>query len=258
MPDRVRINKFLRDCQLGSRRKCENLILEGLVAVGGRVISDMATLVDPVVDVVEVDGKRVRPQQEMVYLAVNKPRGLVVTASDPRGRPTLYDAISGLPRGVASVGRLDMDSEGLILMTNDGKLAFRLAHPKYAIERVYDVGVEGKADRSLIDSLRKGVQLEDGQARAERVSLVRDGERRFTLRLTLTEGRKREVRRMVAACGFEVCKLKRVRFGSVALGQLAPGAWRHLTRDEVRGLRRLVQDAYLATGNLKRRRTGEE
>lgn len=249
----MRINKFLRDCQLGSRRKCESLIADGVVTVGGKAVEDLATLVDPAVDVVEVSGKRVRPLQEMQYLAVHKPRGLVVTASDPRKRPTLYDGIPGLPRGVASVGRLDMDSEGLILMTNDGKLAFRLAHPKYAIERVYDVGIEGKASRDLIDSLRKGVQLEDGVARAERVVLVRDGERRFTLRLTLTEGRKREVRRMIAACGFEVCKLRRVRFGSVALGVLAPGAWRHLTRDEVRGLRRLVQDAYLAAADLKSR-----
>jgi len=258
MPGRVRINKFLRDCQLGSRRKCESLILEGLVTVGGKTVGDMATLVDPAADVVEVRGKRVRPSQEMVYLAVNKPRGLVVTASDPRGRPTLYDAIAGLPRGVASVGRLDMDSEGLILMTNDGKLAFRLAHPRYGTERVYEVGIEGKASRELIDNLRKGVELEDGQARAERVSLVHDGERRFTLRLTLTEGRKREVRRMVAACGFEVCKLRRVRFATVALGTLAPGAWRHLTRDEVRGLRRSVQDAYVAGGDRGRRRSGRE
>lgn len=211
-------------------------------------MSDMSTLVDPVGDVVEVAGKRVRPLQEMAYLAVNKPRGLVVTASDPRGRTTLYQGIPGLPKGAVSIGRLDMDSEGLILLTNDGKLAFRLAHPRYEIERVYEVGIEGKADRSLVESLRQGVQLEDGPAVALRVSLVRQGERRFTLRLTLNEGRKREVRRMVEACGFKVCRLRRVKFGVVTLGTLAPGAWRHLRRDEVRGLRRLVQEAYLGAG----------
>lgn len=251
-----RLQKILARAGHGSRRSCEELISAGRVRVNGKV-AGLGSKAELGRDKISVDGRPVTVSEELVYVALYKPRGILSTVSEPDGRLTVRDLVD-LPGTLYPVGRLDLDSEGLILMTNDGKLAFRLAHPKYAIERVYDVGVEGKADRSLIDSLRKGVQLEDGQARAERVSLVRDGERRFTLRLTLTEGRKREVRRMVAACGFEVCKLKRVRFGSVALGQLAPGAWRHLTRDEVRGLRRLVQDAYLATGNLKRRRTGEE
>jgi 23S rRNA pseudouridine2605 synthase len=251
MPAKVRLNKFLRDCQLGARRKCEQLIREGLVKIDGKTVSDLATLVDPAADRVEVNGRQVRPLGEKTYVAANKPRGLVVTASDPRGRKTIYQGIKGLPHGIFSVGRLDMDSEGLILLTNDGELGFRLAHPKYGIERVYEVAVDGAAAGDLIESLRRGVELEDGLAAARRAELVEQKKAWFTLRLTLTEGRKREVRRMVAACGYEVRRLRRVRFGSVGLGRLAPGAWRHLTRDEIRGLRRLVQEAYISGGSSR-------
>jgi 23S rRNA pseudouridine2605 synthase len=246
MPVKVRLNKFLRDCQLGSRRKCEKLVLGGLVTVGGKAVTEMATLVDPAADRVEVGGKRVRPVREQVYVAANKPRGVVVTASDPQERQTIYERMRGLPVGMFCVGRLDMDSEGLILLTNDGKLCFRLAHPKSAIERVYEVEVEGKPDGEAIESLARGVVLEDGTAKASSVEVAARGRDSFNLRLVLTEGRKREVRRMVAACGMNVRRLRRIRFGSVSLGDLPSGSWRRLTREEVRGLRRLVGEAHEA------------
>jgi len=244
MPAKVRLNKFLRDCYQGSRRKCEDLIRGGLVTIDGEQVTELATLVDPEHQRVEVGGKPVTPFADMIYIAANKPRGIVVTASDPRGRKTIYDGIGNLPAGVFSVGRLDMDSEGLVILTNDGKLAFRLAHPRYGVERVYEVQVKGKIGRDLVGGLTKGVLLEDGVARAKRVELVKQGQARGTLSLTLTEGKKREVRRMVAGCGYEVLRLKRVRFGNIALGRLRGGSWRNLARDEVRGLRRLVQEAY--------------
>lgn len=203
-------------------------------------VTDMATLVDLSGDSVEVDGRQVRPVQVRVYIAANKPRGVMVTARDPRGRETLYERMGDLPRGVFCVGRLDKDSEGLVLLTNDGKLAFRLAHPRYSIERVYEVGVRGDAGQDLAGRLTAGVQLEDGSARATSAEVVGRRAGGLRIRLTLTEGRKREVRRMIAACGLDVDSLKRVRFGSVALGSLAPGSWRQLSRDEIRGLRRLV------------------
>ena len=222
------------------------MISDGLVKIDGKQVTEMATLVDPAADVVEVAGKRVRPVPGQIYIAANKPRGVVVTASDPRRRETIYERISGLPREVFCVGRLDMDSEGLILLTNDGKLAFRLAHPKSEIERVYEISVAGKPEAEAIAALAEGVVLEDGTAKARSVELAGQGRDSFKLRLVLTEGRKREVRRMISACGMDLMRLRRVRFGSVTLGDLSPGGWRMLTGDEVRGLRRLVGEAHEA------------
>jgi 23S rRNA pseudouridine2605 synthase len=257
MQTKVRLNKFLRDCQLGSRRKCEQLIVDGLVTIEGKPVTEMATLVDPVVDRVAVGGHEVKPPAATHYIAANKPRGAVVTANDPRGRVTLYEAIPGLPAGIFSVGRLDMDSEGLILLTNDGTLGFRLAHPKYGIERVYEVSVEGTGGDDLITELLRGVVLDDGVATAKQVEVVSGKGEALKVRITLTEGRKREVRRMLGACGYEVRRLKRTGFGSVELGRLAPGKWRYLTRDEVRGLRRLVEQAYVGGLEGNKRKGGE-
>jgi 23S rRNA pseudouridine2605 synthase/16S rRNA pseudouridine516 synthase len=244
MPSRLRLNKYLRDCRLGSRRKCEELIRQGRVKLNGAVVVEVGTLVDTGADLVEVDGEAVRPFTESVYVVANKPRGVVVTGSDPQGRKTFYDAIRGLPEGLFSVGRLDMDSEGLLLLTNDGKLAFRLSHPRHEIEKVYHVGLDRPVDRDLIASLKGGIELEDGPARAREARVLKSGDNP-TLELTLTEGRKREIRRMMAACGYGTWWLRRVRLGTLELGDLKPGAWRHLERDEVRGLRRLVEEAYV-------------
>jgi pseudouridine synthase len=150
-----------------------------------------------------------------------------------------------MPEGVFSIGRLDQDSEGLILLTNDGKLGFRLSHPRFEIEKVYRVGVQGNLTKDVPERLIAGIEMEEGTARAKRVAVLDRGVDSTTLEITLTEGKKREIRRMLAVCGYEVEWLKRVRFGTVLLGDLRAGTWRHLTRDEVRGLRRLVEQAYL-------------
>jgi pseudouridine synthase len=246
MPKTLRINKYLRDCRMGSRRRCEALIERGKVTINGRVVRDLGTMVDPDLDEVRVDGEIATPFEERIYVAAYKPRGVIVTASDPHGRRTVFEGLPGLPTGLFSVGRLDMDSEGLLLLTNDGKLGFRLSHPRYEIERVYRVGVRGGPGADCAKSLRKGVVLEEGEVRPRRVRVVGKTVDTAILEITLAEGKKREIRRMVAACGFEVERLKRTRFGPVGLGDLEPGRWRHLTRDEVRGLRRSVEQAYLS------------
>ena len=255
MPARVRLNKFLRDCLLGSRRKCEQLIDEGRVKLNGEVIRTIGTLVDPETDVIEVEGERVRPQTKRHYVLAYKPRGCLVTAEDPQGRATVYGVLKDLPRGVFAVGRLDLDSEGLLLLTNDGKLAHRLAHPRSAIDRTYRVGVKGRVKPAVIAQMSEGIELEDGPAVAKAVTVIGADEQGSILEIVLTEGKKREIRRMLAACGLEVIWLKRTCFGTVSLGEMAPGRWRHLTRDEIRGLRRVVQQSYLA--RVKERRHEE-
>jgi len=244
MPSKLRLNKYLRDCRLGSRRKCEELVRESRVALNGEVVSEVGTLVDTGADEVKVDGQVVKPFTELIYVIANKPRGVVVTGSDPQGRSTFYDAIEGLPEGLFSVGRLDMDSEGLLLLTNDGKLGFRLSHPRHEVEKVYHVRLDRPAGDDLVARLKGGVEIEDGPARVKDARILEGGEKPI-LELTLTEGRKREIRRMLTACGFGTWWLRRVRLGTVELGDLPSGAWRYLERDEVRGLRRLVEEAYL-------------
>ena len=172
-----------------------------------------------------------------MYIAAYKPAGSLVTATDPHGRRTLFQAVSSLPGGLFAVGRLDNESEGLVLLTNDGILGHRLAHPRYQVERVYEVAVIGDVDDALAVRLRHGIELEDGVARAREARIIGRHEGTTVLRMTLTEGKKREIRRMLAACGCEVRALKRTCFGGVGLGDLNEGEWRHLSRDELRTLR---------------------
>ena len=243
MSPRVRLNKFLRDCALGSRRKCEDLITGGQVSINGQVVTDLATLVDTESDRVEVGGEELSVKDK-IYVAAYKPAGSLVTATDPHGRPTVYDAVSGMPGGLFPVGRLDMDSEGLVIMTNDGGLGHRLAHPRYQVERVYSVTLNGIAGDDVMARLTGGVDLEDGIARAREAEVTAEFEGRSVLRMVLTEGRKREIRRMLAACGYEVVALTRLTFGGVGLGDIDRGQWRYLSRDEVRTLRRNTEAAH--------------
>ena len=233
-----RLQKYLARCGVASRRAAERLIAEGAVTVNGEVVDEMGRQVDPELDRVEVNGRPVRPPAAMVYLAVNKPPGVVTTARDPFGRPTVMDLVPRVGR-LYPVGRLDADSEGLLLMTNDGELANRLMHPRYGCEKEYRALVQGQPDEGALDRLRRGVELEDGPAAAEvepeRGSAAPPG--RSWLRVTLREGRKRQVRRMLAAVGCSVERLQRVRIGPLELGGLPPGASRPLSRGEVAALR---------------------
>jgi pseudouridine synthase len=232
----VRLQKFLANAGVASRRKAEQLIEAGRVAVNGTIVSEMGTKVDPATDTVAVDGKPVR-RAEPVWIALHKPAGYVSTRDDPQRRPTIYDLLPISLRGLFYVGRLDVNSEGLMLLTNAGDAAHRLLHPSFEVQRVYDVIVRGDVAQKAVDRLLSGVELEDGVAKAASVRVLRaaDG-KRSRMRLVLREGRKREVRRMLRAVGHEVLRLRRTSYGPIKLGNLPPGKWRQLSSAELRAL----------------------
>jgi 23S rRNA pseudouridine2605 synthase len=230
--DGIRLQKVLAQAGLGSRRVCEDLIDARRVRVNGDV-AVLGRRVDPEVDVVEVDGAQIGVKAGLVHYLLNKPAGFITTASDPQGRPTVVDLVPSDPR-VFPVGRLDADSEGLLLLTNDGDLTHRLTHPSYGVDKEYLVEVEGEPHRGALSRLREGVELDDGRTAPAKVALL-DGR---LLRITIHEGRNRQVRRMCDAVGFPVLRLVRTRIGPLTDRTLKPGAWRALTQDEVRSLER--------------------
>lgn len=223
----VRLQKLLSRAGRASRREAERLIAEGRVRVNGRVIVELGTRVVPGRDRVELDGEPVSVPV-VAWIALHKPAGVLTTRRDPHGGRTVYDVLPAEMSSLKYVGRLDRDAEGLLLLTNDGEAAHRLQHPSSEVEREYRVEVAGRVEPAALKQLRQGVDLDDGPARARRAELVEAGPVRSTLDLVLTEGRKREVRRMLSAVGHPVLRLRRTRFGPVRLGDLAPGAWRLL------------------------------
>lgn len=239
----VRLQKYLSRAGIASRRAAEGLILAGRVRLNGQPVTQLGVKLDPERDVVEVDGRRIRPDGRL-WVAVHKPRGVVSTRKDPQGRGTVYDGLSPRFRRLFHVGRLDLDSEGLMLLTNDGDAAHRLMHPRFGIERVYEVEVQGRPDEAQLARLTEGIQLEDGVARATAAERIDDDAASTSrLRLTLREGRKREVRRMMDAIGCPVRRLIRLRYGPIQLGNLRPGRSRVLGRDEVGRIEAAVRDA---------------
>jgi 23S rRNA pseudouridine2605 synthase len=230
-----RLQKVLAALGFGSRRACEVLIAEGRVVVNGTV-AVLGARVQPETDQVTVDGAPVGVRPGLVHYLVNKPRGVVTTASDPQGRPTVVELVPDEPR-VFPVGRLDLDTEGLILLTNDGTLANAIAHPSTGVEKEYLVEVHGgRVSPSGLRRLREGVELEDGRTAPARVTQPSPG----VLRITIHEGRNRQVRRMCSAVGHEVRRLVRVRIGPISDRRLAPGDWRELLSDEVIALGQAV------------------
>jgi 23S rRNA pseudouridine2605 synthase len=232
-----RLQKVLAQAGLGSRRICENLIEDGRVTVNGEV-AILGRRVETTVDHVEVDGVQIGVAPGLVYYLLNKPRGVVSTASDPQGRPTVVQIVPAEPR-VYPVGRLDTDTEGLLLLTNDGDLTHRLTHPSFGVEKEYLAEVEGAPSRGALRTLRDGVDLEDGRTSPAKVSEVSPG----VLRLVIHEGRNRQVRRMCEAVGHPVRRLVRTRIGPLRDPALEPGVWRALTLDEVRTLERAASGA---------------
>ncbi|HEY8527211.1 MAG TPA: pseudouridine synthase [Acidimicrobiales bacterium] len=241
-----RLQKVLAQAGFGSRRACEELIAAGRVRVNGRV-AELGDRADPATDRIEVDGAPVGTAPGLVHYLLNKPRGVVTTASDPQGRPTVVELVPSEPR-VFPVGRLDADTEGLLLLTNDGELAHRLTHPSFGVDKEYLAEVEGRPSRGALRRLREGVELEDGVTAPAKVSTV--GER--LLRLTIHEGRNRQVRRMCAAVGHPVRRLVRVRIGPIADRKLAPGSWRPLTQAEVRSLEQATAGVRSGAGRPRR------
>lgn len=234
MPERLQ--KYLARCGVASRRASEQIIVNGRVRVNGQVAAELGTSIDPERDVVELDGRAVLPPRTLSYVALHKPIGVVSTANDPRGRRTVLDLVPGDAR-LFPVGRLDYDSEGLILLTDDGDLAMKLTHPRHNVEREYRALLEGEVTEEILKRLRAGIEL-DGRRTApatfERLESHPDG---TWVRVVLHEGRNRQIRRMVESVGLKVVRLVRVRVGSLELGSLPPGSWRHLSAAEVAALR---------------------
>jgi 23S rRNA pseudouridine2605 synthase len=229
----VRLQKVLADAGLGSRRACEELIAEGRVEVDGKRIREQGVRVDPDRAVVRVDGMRIATAPGRTYLALNKPRGVLSAMSDSRGRPTLADFVGNRADRLFHVGRLDADTEGLILLTNDGELAHRLSHPSFGVLKTYLAEVPGPVPRGLGKKLRAGLELEDGFVRVDSFRLVDTTGGRALVEVVLHEGRKHVVRRLLAEVGHPVSRLVRVKFGTVALGDLKPGKTRKLSRVEL-------------------------
>ena len=232
----VRLQKVLSQAGIASRRVAERMISDGRVEVDGRVVTELGTRVDPGTAEIRVDGARVVLDDSMVYLAVNKPLGMHSTMSDDRGRPCIGDLIEHRVRGnkkLFHVGRLDADTEGLLLLTNDGELAHRLMHPSYEVQKTYLATVAGSVPRGLGKTLRAGIELDDGPVRLDDFAVVDAVPGKTLVRVTLHEGRKRIVRRLLAAVGFPVQALVRTEIGAVALGDQRPGSILALTRKEV-------------------------
>lgn len=229
----IRLNKYLAQAGVASRREVDRMIVEGRIKVNGGVVQTLGYKIDDRKDRVEVEGKRVEREEGLVYLIVNKPPGFLVTMKDPLRRPTIQQLLPSLKKRVFPVGRLDYDSEGLLLLTNDGELAHRLLHPRFRIGKTYLAEVKGTPDLTQIARLEKGIYLDGKRTAPARIEKLRGSSRKSLFKVEIYEGRKREVRRMFEVIGHGVLHLKRVGFGGVRLGSLGSGKWRFLTRREV-------------------------
>ncbi len=237
-PPKMRLNKFLAEAGVASRRSSDKLIAQGRVRVNGEVVRVLGWIVEKS-DRVAVDGAPIAIPKTKTYLALNKPVGVVTTLRDPQGRQTVRDLLpAGAPR-VVPVGRLDYDTSGLLLLTDDGELAYRLMHPRFGVEKDYRVRVAGRVAKEHVQALRDGVSLGDYRTQPCRVRVVAAGRQASLIEMRLHEGKNRQVRRMLDALGYRVLSLQRVRFGPVALGELKPGRSRSLSTRELKDLRRI-------------------
>jgi 23S rRNA pseudouridine2605 synthase len=231
----VRLQKFLADAGIASRRGGEQIILDGRVEVNGKVVTELGTKVDPNRDVIMVDGAQVRARKKL-YIAVNKPRGYICTKVDPERRKCIGELLPKEWDNLNTVGRLDRESEGLIFMTNDGDFSLHLTHPRYGILKRYWAAVPGKLDPKLIEPFLKGVEHDGERLRATSVRILETSNRETTVELDLREGKNREVRRMFETINLEVLRLRRVQIGKIKLGDLPEGKWRTLTEPEIKSL----------------------
>jgi pseudouridine synthase len=240
-----RLQKILSRAGVASRRASEKLIIEGRVSINGATVRELGTRADPSRDDIRVDGRRVQPPTRRRYLLLNKPPGYLTTRSDPQRRPTVMDLLEGVRDYVYPVGRLDIDSEGLLLLTNDGDLAASLSHPRHEVARVYEASVLGEPDAHDVSRLARGVTIDRRRTRPADVHLIEGaaGRGETVLRITIREGRNRQVRKMFDAIGHPVCQLRRIAIGPIRDDRLRPGQWRDLSAGEVDRLRKAVEGA---------------
>ncbi|GIP25547.1 ribosomal large subunit pseudouridine synthase B [Paenibacillus sp. J23TS9] len=236
-----RLQKILAQAGIASRRKCEELILAGKVEVNGETVTALGTKADPEQDIITVAGKPIRNENK-IYIMLNKPKGVITSASDPAGRKIVTDYVKGIKERIYPVGRLDYDTEGLLLLTNDGEFANMLTHPKHHVPKTYLATVEGIPHGSELDKLRAGIKLEDGMTSPAEVEYkdIDTEKKEAVISITIHEGRNRQVRRMFEAISHKVIRLKRISFGDLLLQNLKRGLYRHLTKDEIESLKNMA------------------
>ena len=237
-----RLQKYLAHAGIASRRTCEELILAGKVRVNGVVVQEMGVKVNPAVDRVEVGGKPVEDKEDKVYVLLNKPRGYVTTLRDPQGRPKVVDLVKDVGRRVYPVGRLDYETEGLLLLTNDGELTFALTHPSHEIGKTYLALVKGVPDKDKLKRFQKGLRLADGLTAPAKVRIAKKKGSNALMEIIIYEGRNRQIRRMCETIGHPVLELQRQAMGFLELGSLKVGEFRHLTVTEVKKLKDLTKN----------------
>ncbi|ACX64443.1 pseudouridine synthase [Paenibacillus lautus] len=239
-----RLQKIMAQAGVASRRKCEELILEGKVQVNGETVTELGTKADPAQDIITVSGKPIKNEKK-VYVMLNKPKGVITSASDPEGRKIVSDYLKGIKERVYPIGRLDYDTEGLLLLTNDGEFANLLSHPKYHVPKTYLATVKGVPHGTELDKLRQGIMLEDGMTSPAEVEYkdVDPDNKQSVISITIHEGRNRQVRRMFEAISHPVLRLKRISYGDLLLQNLKRGLYRHLTADEINQLLQMAKAA---------------
>lgn len=249
-----RLQKIMAQAGVASRRKCEELILEGKVQVNGETVTELGTKADPAQDIITVSGKPIKNEKK-VYIMLNKPKGVITSVSDPEGRKIVSDYLKGIKERVYPIGRLDYDTEGLLLLTNDGEFANLLSHPKYHVPKTYLATVKGVPHGTELDKLRQGIMLEDGMTSPAEVEYkdVDPDNKQSVISITIHEGRNRQVRRMFEAISHPVTRLKRISYGDLLLQNLKRGLYRHLTADEINQLLQMAKAAKPG-GKPKRKR----
>lgn len=234
-----RLQKFLSQCGIASRRASEHLIRDGLISVNGVIVRDMGLKVDPEKDVVRYKDEIVTREEKMIYIMLNKPKGYITTMHEQYGRPMIVDLIRDVKKRVYPVGRLDFDSSGLLLLTNDGDVAFRLTHPGHSVNKEYMVTVRGIPDEEAIKRLKEGILIDGRMTSPAVINIVRRDKSSAVLRFVIHEGRNRQIRKMCSAVGYRVIDLKRISIGRLFLGNLPEGKWRYLTSEEIKYLKSL-------------------
>lgn len=251
----MRLSRYIAEAGITSRRKAEILIANGRIKVNGKPVNEQGFTVDINKDIVELDNKVIEPINNKIYIMLNKPVNYLSTVHDPQGRATVISLLKGIKQRVYPVGRLDYDTEGLLLLSNDGDFTNLMIHPRYHISKKYQVWLQGNIDQKALRQLRQGVRLEDGITAPARAALIKSQNQQSLIELEIFEGRKRQVKRMCSKIGFPVLKLKRTAFGFLTLGDLLPGNYRYLQQHEVDGLISLAQrGANSNADNLQRER----
>lgn len=238
-PSEVRLQKYLADKGIASRRSAEKMIAEGRISVNGQMVTEMGSKVRPEKDQIRVDGKLIEREVVLRYILLNKPPGYICSAQDDRGRRTVMDLIDGVSERIYPVGRLDYDTAGLLLLTNDGQLTNLLLHPSHQVDKTYLAEISGGIDNAAVEKLRRGVRLQDGRTAPAKVNVVKRGGDITRVEITIHEGKNRQVRRMMEAVGHPVLRLKRIKIAFLDAKDLRLGEWRELSGSEVRRLKQL-------------------